>query len=443
MPGSSERAIRGLSRLLLRVFYRDAEIREEEAVPSRGPVLFVANHGNALVDPMVLIALLPRVPRFLAKHTLWKNPAVRPLLGLAGAIPVYRAQDGGTTGNDQTFSRCFEELADGRAVALFPEGISHDEPSLQPLRTGAARIALGAAGAGAPPVTVVPVGLTFEEKGRFRSRLLVTIGTPIVPDADATVDDAQAVRALTEQIDEGLRRVTLNFDSWERARLAERSAELYASGDAHPLPGRPALGEQFSLRRAIGGGYEAARAADPDRIAAAEALVQRYESLLSTLNLRDDQVTAEYPWRHALSYVGYRIPLLLTLLPLALVGFVLNYLPYRLPGWVANLVREKGDQPATFKVLTGLVAFPLFWGVLSGSTWLAVGPGAGIAMALLAPLSGWIALRFFERNQSFWGELRAFFTLRLLPERGAELRALRQDVRDQLASVIESSGSRG
>src|SRR5688572_29391736 len=91
-----DRAARGLARLLLGVFFRSAEVQGLERVPASGPVLFVANHGNALIDPMVLVALLPRLPRFLAKHTLWSNPAVRPLLELAGAIPVYRAQEGDT-----------------------------------------------------------------------------------------------------------------------------------------------------------------------------------------------------------------------------------------------------------------------------------------------------------------------------------------------------------
>ena len=294
MGDLSDRATRALARLLVRVFYRDAEVRGAEAVPAEGPVLFVANHGNALVDPMVLVACLPRIPRFLAKHTLWSNPAVRPLLSLAGSIPVYRAQDGGTSRNDETFTVCFQELASGNAVALFPEGISHDEPELQPLRTGAARIALGARAQGAEPMTIAPVGLTFEEKGRFRSRLLVTVGEPIVPAPDMTIDDADAARALTQQIDDGLRDVTLNYESWEAARLAERSAAILAEAETRPGPGRAALGEHFSLRRAFGGRYEETRAAHPERFASLDTVVQRYQHLLDDLGLRDDHVTSDY-----------------------------------------------------------------------------------------------------------------------------------------------------
>ena len=114
-----DRAARGLARVLLGVFFRSVEVQGLERVPASGPVLFVANHGNALIDPMVLVALLPRLPRFLAKHTLWSNPAVRPLLELAGAIPVYRAQEGDTAKNQETFARCFEELGRGGDFAAW------------------------------------------------------------------------------------------------------------------------------------------------------------------------------------------------------------------------------------------------------------------------------------------------------------------------------------
>src|SRR2546427_2375621 len=227
---------RALARVLLAIFYRSTEVEDLGRVPASGPVLFVANHGNALIDPLVLVALLPRLPRFLAKHTLWSNPAVWPLLELAGALPVYRAHEGDTARNQETFARCYAELARGGTVALFPEGISHDLPALQPLRTGAARIALGGAAAAGAPVQIVPIGLTFEDKRRFRSRLLLCVGEPIAVEG-ARTDDADAVRALTEAIDAGLRAVTLNTDSWNTTRLVERAAEIYGGDSARAMPG--------------------------------------------------------------------------------------------------------------------------------------------------------------------------------------------------------------
>jgi 1-acyl-sn-glycerol-3-phosphate acyltransferase len=429
-----DRAARALARVLVRVFFRSAEVQGLERVPASGPVLFVANHGNALIDPIVLVSLLPRLPRFLAKHTLWSNPAVRPLLELAGAIPVHRAHEGDTARNQQTFARCFEELGGGGAVALFPEGISHDRPELQPLRTGAARIALGAAASGAR-VAIQPIGLTFDDKRSFRSRLLLCVGEPIaVPDASA--DDPEDVRALTDAIDAGLREVTLNSESWLTARLLAHAAEIYGAEPERAMPGEAALHERFALRHSFGAGYEAARAADPDRVAALEAMARRYELLLAAFGLRDDHVTANYPWTYVAGYVSESIPALLVRLPFALVGYLLNAIPYHVVGRIAALVEHEGDQPATFKLLAGFFLFPLTWAIetaLAGSAW---GASGALAMAVIAPATGWTALRFYERNESFWNESLAYLTLRAVPHRTAELRALRRMMREELQAIV-------
>lgn len=431
-----DRLTRALARWVIGVFYRKIEVSGLEHVPSQGPVLFVANHGNAIVDPIVLVGLLPRIPRFLAKNTLWKNPALFPLLTLAGAVPVYRAQDGDTARNDETFKECFAQLCDAGVVALFPEGISHDEPQLQPLRTGAARIALGAMARGAEPVAIVPIGLTFEEKQRFRSRMLLRIGAPIRAPKDIAADDAEAARSLTAEIDAAIRAVTLNVDSWETARLVERAAEIYASDHQRSMPGRSNLDARFSLRQAFGDGYEEARQKEPQRFEALEAMAQRYDGMLRALRLRDDQITADYPFARAAGYVGYRLPVLLLRLPFAIVGALLNYLPYRIPGFAASFVEKEGDQPATYKMLAGFFLFPVFWMIEALAAGLLWGAQAGALVALAAPITGWVALRFFERNESFWSELRAYLWLRLAPDRAAELRSLRGLLREELHDLV-------
>src|SRR6185436_8548347 len=108
--------------------------------------------------------------------------------------------------NAETFAAVSAALVEGAAVCLFPEGISHSTGRLEPLRTGAARIALAAEHAGTR-VALVPVGLNFERKTAFRSRATVTYGAPfsaadlaIAPDASAG-----AVRTLTDRIAERIR----------------------------------------------------------------------------------------------------------------------------------------------------------------------------------------------------------------------------------------------
>jgi glycerol-3-phosphate O-acyltransferase / dihydroxyacetone phosphate acyltransferase len=120
--------MRALAKLLVRIFFRRIEVEGFDALPADGPTVLVANHINGLVDALLLMATLPRFPRFLGKSTLFGIPPLWPFLKLAGVVPVYRAGDGESTArNDDSFRTCRRLLAEGGEVALFPEGISHDQ----------------------------------------------------------------------------------------------------------------------------------------------------------------------------------------------------------------------------------------------------------------------------------------------------------------------------
>src|SRR5688572_2804543 len=254
------------ARAVARLFFREVEVLDGQRVPRGVPLVVVANHENNLMDPILIAGCLGLRPRFLAKSTLWHHPVVAPLLLLAGALPVFRRMDEGadTSRNVDTFAHCHDALADGGAVALFPEGTSHSEPHRLPLKTGAARIVLEAEQRKGPlGVRVLPVGLVYEEKGRFRSRVIVQVGPPLDPAAEAAAhaaDPRAAVERLTARVTDALSDVTLDHASWEEARLVGRACTLLAE----PEPsGTPAFSEVWSLRRRLWQAYRALRERDP------------------------------------------------------------------------------------------------------------------------------------------------------------------------------------
>ncbi len=451
-------------RLLLGAFYREVAVAGRERLPRGRPLVVVANHVNALVDPLLVLGTLPVRARFLAKSTLWKIPLLGPLLDLGGAIPVVRRQDVGEEGavasaeaaaaaNLETFARCREVLAAGGAIALFPEGISHNLPALQPLRTGAARIALEAEaehqGLG---VRIVPVGLVFDVRPRFRSRAFVQVGEAVEPGpeleryraAAGSEERSVAVRNLVARIDAALREVTLNYASWDEARLIARAAELIGRPELE-LPGGRPLAEGVELRRALLSGYRDLSARCPERVAAAAAAVRRYDRLLRALGLRDDQVAAAYPPGGVARFVSRSLLRLLVHLPLAVAGTALNLLPYLLVSLIARQVRHLPDQGATWKVFPSLLVYPLGWiaagfavARLSGSAWL------GALAALAALPTGWAALRFHETRLRFAREARAYLVLRSRRRIAAELRARREHVyREVEALAAEWERGRG
>jgi len=164
------RLLRELARIVLDVFYRRIEVAGSERLPARGPLIVAANHHNALVDPLLLMAAIPRQLVPLAKAPLFRLPVIGALARWAGAIPVERPQDapGRRIDNEAMFAQALARLRQDAAILIFPEGVSQPDPKLMPLRTGAARLLLQAAVASGGPVTLVPVGLVYHEPGAFR-----------------------------------------------------------------------------------------------------------------------------------------------------------------------------------------------------------------------------------------------------------------------------------
>lgn len=423
-------------------FFRSIEVTGAERIPRGVPLVLVSNHHNSLVDPILVLGTTGVHARFLAKATLWNVPFTRLLLKLAAVIPVHRAQDGSDMAkNRETFSRCWDVLAAGGAIALFPEGISHDAPHLARLKTGAARIVLGAASElGVRGTQIVPVGLTFEQKGKFRSRALVTIGAPLDPApfiARAASDEAEAVRSLTDAVREALLGVTLNYPTREDVPVIDQASALWAERERE-LPARMALEEAFQLRQTALRLYERAKQRSPHRVAALTARVEAYQQRLAEQRLRDEHVAAKYPREEVLAYAIGSATLLFFWLPIAAVGSALNWIPYRII-WAGARITPGENLPATIKLLGGFFLYPIAWLVwagLAGGMW---GWAAGFATLLLGPLAAWFAMLFHERYEHFWEHARAWATVKLNPREAARLRAERAALHRDLREIAEDA----
>ena len=430
----------GLCRLVSRIFFRRIEIEGLDRLPATGPLIIVSNHGNSLIDPMVLMAFVPRRQRFLAKSTLWDLLVLRPVLAMADPIPVYRRQDAGadTSRNVEAFAKCWEALAAGEAITLFPEGKSHGEPSLQPLKTGAARITLDAeARHGQLGTLIVPVGLIFEDRHAFRSRVLIRVGAAIDPATEiarAADDHEGAFRALTERIGDAIARLTPNYGSWHEAHLVRRAAAIWSRPEIE-VPTRARMAVAIPVRQAFTEGYRELAAAQPERVRSLAAKVERYDRALELCGLTDEQVASSYVPAQVVRYLIATLPRLLIWLPVSLVGLALNWLPYRIPGWVARALRQPPHVAATYKVVVSLLVFPLFWLGEAGAAWRWLGAWEGLLTLAIAPLSGWFALKFAEHLERFRGEARAFLLLRSRKRLAGELGRLRREIYEETASL--------
>ncbi|PYO77628.1 MAG: hypothetical protein DMD67_06285, partial [Gemmatimonadetes bacterium] len=242
--------------------------------------------------------------------------------------------------NRETFETARAVLARGGAIGIFPEGTSHSDPQLRPLKTGAARIAVGAAaalggegggggGGGAAPLVIVPAGLYYRAKRTFRSAALLYFGEPFpvepVPLAQGEEPPAEPVRELTARIQQALAAVTLQAGQAEVHALVDRAQRIVSTQDETPAT-PPSLADEFALRRRLLAGYEVARAQWPERLAAIATRIDRYEAALSASGLDTRQLTAGgFTLGRVSRYVVKAALVLVVLLPAALVGVVINY----------------------------------------------------------------------------------------------------------------------
>lgn len=392
--------LRRTAAIALRWYYADVAVQGRERVPRNGPLLILANHPNALIDPLLVGTAVDRRVLLTAKATLFEQPALGLLLRSVGVVPLRRAKDELRDGvaspatperNAYAFQLVTAALRAQQVVLIFPEGISHDDSTLAPMKSGAARMALQARSEGVTDIRLLPMGLVFEEKEQPDSRVLVRVGEAL--DLDRWLAERETIdaHALTELLEARLRAVTLNFATAERAGRAVRLARVLVALDGTPAPVHEpqSLEAEAAIALRIDAATSGLTDAPPHLTTAADALVAKLDALEDELrqrgvSLADVRVSTRLP--DAVSFVARELPLALVAGLALLLGWVTHWLPLRaarrlaLRSLAGNASR---DQPAMRTILFGLTAVVLWYvlqfallariaGPLVASLWLAV-----------------------------------------------------------------------
>jgi 1-acyl-sn-glycerol-3-phosphate acyltransferase len=453
-------AVRRLARFWIWFFFKAVGVRHPERVPARGPVLLCINHPNNLIDSLLVGAVLARKVHYLASATLFRQPLLARFLRRCGAIPVYRRQDdpGQMDKNVEMFAAVLTALREGRLVAIYPEGTTHAEARVQRIKTGAARIALGyeaeRQARGGDELAVVPVGLSFEARKSFRSRVLVAFGPPVPlgPHVAAYRDDAaKAVDGLTTRIQWAMEAQVVHAERIDEARLVRAVEELFGSELVKQLQAerglRPREIDPLRLARAIDEAVAHFRARDPERVERIWQRIQAYRAMLATYHIRDQAVQARLarpPAARRLRASG-----MATLaLPLFAYGAAVNGLPYLVPRWLARRLARKETDYATIRLLASMVAFPVFWAIETWVVWRLAGAGWALAFAVSLPVSGLIAYHYWAGLARLRSRLRfAALTTshrqaasRLLTERQAIIEELEQARADYVKATTGTLG---
>ncbi len=399
-------AVRLIVRFWVWFLFKSVDVRRLDQVPPLGPVLLCMNHPNNLIDSLLVGAVLTRKVHYLATAALFRNRLTARLLTACGVIPVYRKQDdpGKMDRNIDTFTACFTTLERGGLIGIYPEGTTHAEARVQRIKTGAARIALEYESrrltAPGDPLTLIPVGLTFDARKSFRGRVRVAFGEPIAVTPYLAVyreDVVKAVDALTTAIQWGMEAQVLHVERMDRADLVRAVEELYRSELVRELQEERGLPQKqidpLRLTQTIADAVAYFEASEPERVERLWREVQHYRALLAAYQVRDQAVRArlERPGlrRRIVRSSGASLGL-----PLFVYGAVVNALPYFVPRWLARRIARKETDYATTRLLASVVAFPLFWGLETWIVWRFGGAAGAALFAASLPLSGLLAYRY-------------------------------------------------
>ena len=249
--------LRLLVKVALHGYFRKIIVEGKENLPKNRPVILVANHQNALIDPLLLATHTRLNPWFLTRAAVFTNGFVSSLLHYIRMLPVYRVRDGFSTiqQNQQTFDETFEVLRKNGTVVIFAEGSHSLVRNLRPLSKGFTRMAFGLKEKypELEPV-ILPVGLQFSAHMRSGSTVRITIGEAI----PVKMPSSQSGK-LTKAVENALRTLIVNIpnEGYEITlqKLIENDVDLTSKQDVNdflesgkvPYP----ISEQSSLNNKL------------------------------------------------------------------------------------------------------------------------------------------------------------------------------------------------
>ena len=214
-------------------YFRKLKVHGVENVPKDKPVLFLANHQNALLDALLIAGKCGRFAYFLTRAAVFKKSFVSKILKSLQMLPVYRVRDGWNTiaNNNAMFETCSELLLDKEAVVIFPEGSHNLVRRVRPLSKGFTRIVFDTLEKYPNlDLQLVPVGLNFIEATSCPDSTAIFFGKPI--NAKDFVNDkrAEGVVQLKQEVHASIAELTThipkdNYDATLR-QLLEKEVDL-------------------------------------------------------------------------------------------------------------------------------------------------------------------------------------------------------------------------
>jgi 1-acyl-sn-glycerol-3-phosphate acyltransferase len=414
--------LRPILQIALKVFFKRLQVHHKHLLNIEEPIIYVANHPNTFMDPIIVATLSKKKVHFLSNGSVF-NKFTRPIFKFFNMIPIYRKTDKSDKPisqaelNKMSFQKCYDFLAQKGTLLIFPEGTSIIERRLREIKTGTARIALGAEYENnfTLGLKIVPIGINYSDADKFRSEVFVNVGEPILLSKYQNLynpENFEAVESLTKEIEEEISKLIIVTENQEQDILIANIEKIYKNTlfDEFDLPEKKY--DEFVVVKEIVKAVRYFEQKDSQYFKNLRIQTDNYLENLSTLGLSDEV----FQRSHKKSILGYflgSIFLLLLGLPLYVLGLLGNYIPYILPSKIARLVSTDITFRAPLMMISGMFTFPIAYSITLYGIWYFTQNSNFVLISLvLLPLLGYFVLWYVALWEKFiinWQSVRIFY----------------------------------
>ena len=440
------RLLRKITHTLIKKYYPKIQISGAERIPSEGPVLFCANHPNSLIDPILIGITAKRPVSFMAKAPLFKTPVIGPLMHALGMVPAYRGRDDSSQvkKNQKSLGRVVKGLKEGRAMGIFPEGISSDLRQLGLVRGGASRIALEALEGGVDDLVIIPLGINYERKQQLGSKVWINVGEPVVlktfaeenaSEGKTPTEDKVLRRQLTSTIEDRLKSVIVHLDNAEWDPLLDDLETLVDHSKHKASLKVPKLMRRKRIADALNYFYKEQPEVGEEVVGQIKAYHQTVQSAGLVI---DDPILQRSSLKTTVSILGKLLHLIIWFIP-ATVGTLGNIVPFVITRFFAGKVQQEGMKTtAQARIGIGIPIYLAWYGLIILTVWSETRQPILVNVTnFLLILSGTISLKYWPYFTKTMVHLGHQVRATLQRSRLLRLREELQQIRDTLISYAD------
>lgn len=382
-------------------------------IPMDKPIIFAANHQNALMDPLAVVCTNPLQMLWLARADIFKSKRARAFLTFCKMIPIYRIRDGkeNLSNNEEIFNQVTNVLKENGSVALFPEAAHSGKRQMLPHKKAIPRIALESEEKNNfnLGLQIVPVGIYYDHYWNFNRTLIVNYGEPIEIDSYKfryAENPQNAMLQLRDEINMKLSPLTMQINSIASYQDYEDIRTVAGKEFAqNKYKGKYSDNQLFTAEQELIAKLEQLEENQHDKFEIIKKNTKNYLTAVRKAGVTNEQFVIALHSNFPKLFLRFLISILS--FPVFAFGLLFNLLPYFLPRkFFTGKVKDLAFL-STFIFASGLVLYPLIYLLESGIIWLTTGSFLIAAVSLLVmPFAGKLAFNLLLLYQNLFHSVR-------------------------------------